>query len=45
MKNKRNPEVVVTALVCFGLIMMVLWVYYGAVFGEKAPIKKKEISG
>lgn len=44
MKNKRNPEVVVTALVCFGLIMMVLWVYYGAVFGEEAPIKKKEIS-
>ena len=44
MKNKRNPEVVVTALICFGLIMMVLWVYYGAVFGEKTPEKKKEIS-
>ena len=44
MKNKRNPEVVATALVCFGLIMMVLWVYYSAVFGEKIPEKKKEIS-
>lgn len=44
MKNKKNPEVVVTALICFGLIMLVLWVYYGAVFGEKTPIKKKEIS-
>lgn len=44
MKNKRNPEVVATALICFGLIMMVLWVYYSAVFGEKAPEKKKEIS-
>ena len=44
MKNKRNPEVVATALVCFGLIMMVLWVYYSAVFGEKMPEKKKEIS-
>ena len=44
MKNKRNPEVVITALICFGLIMMVLWVYSGAVFGVKAPVKKKEIS-
>lgn len=44
MKSKRNPGVVITALVCFGLIVMVLWVYYGAVFGEKIPEKKKEIS-
>lgn len=44
MKGKRNPEVVITASICFGLIMMVLWVYYGAVFGEKMPEKKKEIS-
>ena len=44
MKSKRNPEIVITALICFGLIVMVLWVYYGAVFGEKMPQKKKEVS-
>lgn len=44
MKNKKNPEIIITALICFGLIMMVLWVYYGAVFGEKIPEKKKDIS-
>ncbi len=44
MKSKRNPEIIITALICFGLIVMVLWVYYGAVFGEKTPEKKKEIS-
>lgn len=42
--NKRNPGVVATALICFGLIVCVLWVYYGAVFGEEQPEKKKEIS-
>lgn len=42
--NKRNPGVVATALICFGLIVCVLWVYYGAVFGEEEPEKKKEIS-
>lgn len=44
MKNKRNPGVFITALICFGLIMMVLWVYYGAVFGVKTSEKKKDIS-
>lgn len=42
--NRKNPGVVVTALICFGLIVCVLWVYYGAVFGEEEPEKKKEIS-
>jgi len=41
MKSKRNPEIIITALICFGLIVMVLWVYYGAVFGEKPPEKKQ----
>jgi len=44
MKNKKNPEVLITAFICLGLMALVLWVYYGAVFGVKAPVKKKEIS-
>jgi len=44
MKSKKNPEIVVTALICFGLMMLVLWAYYSAVFGKKEPEQKKEIS-
>lgn len=44
MINKKNPEVLITAFICLGLMALVLWVYYGAVFGVKAPVKKKEIS-
>lgn len=44
MKNKKNPEIVISAVVCFGLMLIVLWVYYGAVFGEKPIEKKKEFS-
>lgn len=44
MKNKKNPEIVISAVVCFGLMLIVLWVYYGAVFGEKVVEKKKEFS-
>lgn len=43
MRRKRNSEIVMTALICSGLIALVLWVYYSAVFGEKTP-EKKEIS-
>lgn len=44
MKNSKNPEIVITALICFGLMLLVLWVYYSAVFGDKIPEKKQEIS-
>ena len=44
MRNKKNPEVAITAFVCLSLMALVLWVYYGAVFGVKTPTKKKEIS-
>lgn len=44
MKNKKNPGITITALICFGLMMLVLWMYYSVVFGEKEPEQKKEIS-
>lgn len=44
MKNRKNPEIMISAVVCFGLVLIILWVYYGAVFGEKPAEKKKEFS-
>ena len=41
---KKNQGVVTTACICLLFIVAVLWAYYGAVFGEKKPEKKKEIS-
>ena len=37
-------EVVISAIVCFGLILIIFWVYYRAVFGEQPDKKKKEFS-
>lgn len=44
MKNKKNPEVVISAVVCFGLMLIILSVYYRAVFGEHPAEKKREFS-
>ena len=43
-RNKKNPEVVVSAVICFGLMLIILSVYYRAVFGEHPVEKKKEFS-
>ena len=43
-RNKKNPEIVVSAIVCFGLMLIILSVYYRAVFGEHPAEKKKEFS-
>lgn len=42
--NKKNSGITTTALICFGLIALMLLVYYQAVFGEKAPENRYEIS-
>ena len=43
-RNKKNPEIVVSAVICFGLMLIILSAYYRAVFGEHPAEKKKEFS-
>ncbi len=42
--HKKNTSITATALICFGLIALMLLVYYQAVFGEKPPESRYEIS-
>lgn len=42
--NKENSDVVYTAIICLGLIALILWIFLNAVFGNKVPEKQKEIS-
>lgn len=42
--NKENSDVIYTAIVCLGLIALILWIFLSAVFGNKVPEKQKAIS-
>lgn len=42
--NKKSSGTITTAMICFGLIAIVLWVYYAAAIREKMPEKKYDIS-
>lgn len=42
--NKEKSNLLYSAIICFGLILLVLWIFFDAAFGKPAPKKQKEIS-
>lgn len=42
--NKENSGMIYTAIICLGLIALILWIFLNAVFGNEVPQKQKEIS-
>jgi len=42
--NKENTGAMYTSVICFGLIAVILWVFYNAVFGVEETPKQKEVS-
>lgn len=42
--RKENNGVLYTAVICLGLIGVILWVFYNAAFGKEEPKKQTEIS-
>lgn len=42
--NKENTGVIYTAIICLGLIALILWSFFNAAFGNEMPEKQKEIS-
>lgn len=42
--NKENSGVLYTAIICLGLMSLVLWIFFNAAFGNEESEKQKEIS-
>lgn len=42
--NKEKSSLLYSAIICFGLILLVLWIFFDAAFGKPAPKKQREIS-
>lgn len=37
--NKENSGMIYTAIICLGLIALILWIFLNAVFGNEVPQK------
>lgn len=44
LMNKEKSSLIYSAIICFGLILLVLWIFFDAAFGKPAPKKQREIS-
>lgn len=42
--NKEKSSLLYSAVICFGLILVVLWIFFDAAFGKPAPKKQRELS-
>lgn len=42
--NKENSGMIYTAVICLGLISLILWIFFSAAFGKEVQEKQREIS-
>lgn len=42
--NKENTSVIYSAVICLGLIVLILWIFCNAAFGSTIPERQREIS-